>query len=76
MGWNDRVRISTLLPSLWAVIELGFLAALQAVIVGFDSLTVHTNILANGTAWCGRPPVTRDIDGIVTHIGRQVFISD
>lgn len=25
----------------WAVIELGFLAALQAVIGGFDSLTVH-----------------------------------
>jgi len=29
--------------------------------------------LANETAWCGRPPVTRDIDGIVTHIGRQSF---
>ena len=27
----------------WAVIELGFLAALQAVIEGFDSLTVHQN---------------------------------
>ena len=25
----------------WAVIELGFLAALQAVVEGFDSLTVH-----------------------------------
>ena len=29
---------------IWAVIELGFLAALQAVIVGFDSLTVHHNV--------------------------------
>ena len=29
--------------------------------------------LANETAWCGRPPVTRDIDGIVTHIGRQSY---
>ena len=27
--------------SIWAVIELGFLAALQAVIGGFDSHTVH-----------------------------------
>jgi len=29
--------------------------------------------MANGTAWCGRPPVTRDIGGIVTHIGRQII---
>lgn len=30
----------------WAVIELGFLAALQAVVEGFDSLTVHQQINA------------------------------
>ena len=37
------------------------------------SVLLYFNILANETAWCGRPPVTRDIDGIVTHIGRQIF---
>jgi len=29
--------------------------------------------MANGTAWCGRRTVTADIDGIVTHIGRQII---
>ena len=30
-------------PKIWAVIELGFLAVLQAVVGGFDSHTVHQN---------------------------------
>lgn len=39
----------------WAVIELGFLAALQAVIGGFDSHTVHQSNSAEPElgAWAG-----------------------
>ena len=43
--WTDNPLVAGSNPApgtkFWAVIELGFLAALQAVIGGFDSHTVH-----------------------------------
>ena len=40
--------------------------------LGKTEVLVYFN-MANGTAWCGRRTVTADIDGIVTHIGRQII---
>ena len=45
-GFDSRLRCQVL----WAVIELGFLAALQAVIGGFDSHTVHQSFTESNAA--------------------------